>query len=138
MSEENKTPRTIRKTLDRKFGVSESREERRPRRDDRTGDDREFGRGPRGERPRGLREDGSRREAVLANAALIVNVVRAVLTTSPLAILTVLAARIAAVMETAPSVGLIRLASLSIASVRNRSPRSMPTRLWMNLCWKPV
>ena len=62
MSEENKTPRTIRKTLDRKFGVSESREERRPRRDDKNGDDREFGRGPRGERPRGLREDGSRRE----------------------------------------------------------------------------
>ena len=58
MSEENKTPRTIRKTLDRKFGVSESREERRPRRDDKNGDDREFGRG----RPRGLREDGSRRE----------------------------------------------------------------------------
>ena len=62
MSEENKTPRTIRKTLDRKFGVSESRDERRPRREERTGDDREFGRGPRGDRPRGLREDGSLRE----------------------------------------------------------------------------
>ena len=62
MSEENKAPRTIRKTLDRKFGVSENREERRPRRDDRNGDDKEFGRGSRDGRPRGLREDGSPRE----------------------------------------------------------------------------
>ena len=33
MSEEKKAPRTIRKTLDRKFGISESRE-RRPRREE--------------------------------------------------------------------------------------------------------
>ena len=75
MSEENK--RTVRTTLNRKFGVSEKRDERRPRRDDDsrtdTGD-RPFRRedrpvfkgsdrpGFRGDRPRGLREDGRRRE----------------------------------------------------------------------------
>ena len=75
MSEENK--RTVRTTLNRKFGVSEKRDERRPRRDDdsRTdAGDRPFRRedrpvfkgsdrpGFRGDRPRGLREDGRRRE----------------------------------------------------------------------------
>jgi len=61
MSEENKAPRTIRKTLDRKFGISESRE-RRPRREEAGREERKFDRGPRGDRPRGLREDGSPRE----------------------------------------------------------------------------
>lgn len=65
MSEENK--RTVRVTLDRKFGVSEKRDERRPRRDDDSRDEKGFGdrAGFRGDRPRavrGLREDGSRRE----------------------------------------------------------------------------
>ena len=62
MSEEKKAPRTIRKTLDRKFGVSESREQRRPRREENGRDERKFDRGFRGERPLGLREDGSPRE----------------------------------------------------------------------------
>lgn len=62
MSEEIK--RTVRKTLDRKFGVSEKKDERRPRRDDDSREERSFGdrKGFRGDRPRGLREDGSRRE----------------------------------------------------------------------------
>jgi len=70
MSEENK--RTVRMTLDRKFGVSEKRDERRPRRDDDSREQKNFSdRRPRrfddrpafrGDRPRGLREDGSRRE----------------------------------------------------------------------------
>lgn len=67
MSEEIK--RTVRKTLDRKFGVSEKRDERRPRREDDSREERSFGdrKGFRGgnfrsDRPRGLREDGSRRE----------------------------------------------------------------------------
>lgn len=62
MSEEIK--HTVRKTLDRKFGVSEKKDERRPRRDDDSREERRFGdrKGFRGDRPRGLREDGSRRE----------------------------------------------------------------------------
>lgn len=70
MSEENK--RTVRMTLDRKFGVSEKRDERRPRRDDDSREQKNFGDRPRvhrddrpgfrGEHSRGLREDGSRRE----------------------------------------------------------------------------
>ena len=77
MSEENK--RTVRMTLNRKFGVSEKKDERRPRRDDDSrseagsGDrpfrreDRPVFRGGdrpsfRGDRPRGLREDGRRRD----------------------------------------------------------------------------
>lgn len=85
MSEETK--RTVKMTLDRKFGVSEKRDERHPReererrereardgeargfrkegRDDRDGDRRGFRDGERRsfrDRPRGLREDGSRRE----------------------------------------------------------------------------
>lgn len=77
MSEENKPQRTVRSTFDRKFGVSEKKDERRPRedrerRDDRREEGRTFGDRPRrddrpfrGDRPRGsygLREDGSRRE----------------------------------------------------------------------------
>ena len=70
MSEENK--RTVRSTLTRKFGVSEKKDERRPRKDD--GESRKFGDRPafggrrdgehgfRAGRPRGLREDGSRNE----------------------------------------------------------------------------
>ena len=71
MSEENK--RTVRSTLTRKFGVSEKKDERRPRKDD--GEGRKFGDRPvfggrrdgeragfRDGRPRGLREDGSRNE----------------------------------------------------------------------------
>lgn len=69
MSEENK--RTVRSTLTRKFGVSEKKDERRPRRDD--GEGKKFGDRPvfggrrdgerfRDGRPRGLREDGSRNE----------------------------------------------------------------------------
>ena len=71
MSEENK--RTVRSTLTRKFGVSEKKDERRPRKDD--GESRKFGDRPafggrrdgehsgfRSGRPRGLREDGSRNE----------------------------------------------------------------------------
>ena len=64
MSEEKK--RTVRMTLDRKFGVSEKRDERRPRRDEGSREEAPAGDRPfRGERPRGvrgLREDGSRRE----------------------------------------------------------------------------
>ena len=77
MSEENK--RTVRMTLNRKFGVSEKKDERRPRRDDdlrseANAGDRPFRREDRpvfkggdrpafrGDRPRGLREDGRRRE----------------------------------------------------------------------------
>ena len=70
MSEENK--RTVRTTLDRKFGVSERKDERRPRRDDDSREQKNLGDRPRGrrddrlgfrgDRPRGLREDGSRRE----------------------------------------------------------------------------
>ena len=64
MSEENK--RTVKMTLDRKFGVSERKDERRPRRDDGAREERSATERPfRGERPRGargLREDGSRRE----------------------------------------------------------------------------
>ncbi|MCQ2061762.1 MAG: RNA methyltransferase [Fibrobacter sp.] len=72
MSEENK--RTVRMTLDRKFGVSEKKDERRPRRDDDNREEKSFGDrggfrsergGFRGDRPRGargLREDGSKRE----------------------------------------------------------------------------
>jgi len=69
MSEENK--RTVRTTLTRKFGVSEKKDERRPRKDD--GEGKKFGDRPvfggrrdgeragfRDGRPRGLREDGSR------------------------------------------------------------------------------
>ena len=61
-------------TLDRKFGVSEKKDERRPRKDD--GEGRKFGDRPtfggrrdgeragfRSDRPRGLREDGSRRDS---------------------------------------------------------------------------
>ena len=71
MSEENK--RTVRSTLTRKFGVSEKKDERRPRKDD--GEGKKFGDRPifggrrdgeragfRDGRPRGLREDGSRNE----------------------------------------------------------------------------
>lgn len=71
MSEENK--RTVRSTLTRKFGVSEKKDERRPRKDD--GEGKKFGDRPtfggrrdgeragfRSDRPRGLREDGSKRE----------------------------------------------------------------------------
>lgn len=77
MTEEIK--RTVKMTFDRKFGVSEKKDERRPRRDDDRGDSKAFGDRPRGrrdggagfrsdrpgfrsDRPRGLREDGSRRE----------------------------------------------------------------------------
>ena len=63
MSEEKK--RTVRMTLDRKFGVSEKKDERRPRRDDDSREQKTFGDRPRtrrDERPRGLREDGSKRE----------------------------------------------------------------------------
>ena len=64
MSEEQK--RTVKMTLNRKFGVSEKRDERRPRRDDNSREDGVAGERPfRGDRPRGvhgLREDGSRRE----------------------------------------------------------------------------
>ena len=67
MSEENKPQRTVKMTLNRKFGVSEKKDERHPRRDDDSREERDFGdrRGFRGDRPRGgrgLREDGSRRE----------------------------------------------------------------------------
>ena len=71
MSEENK--RTVRSTLTRKFGVSEKKDERHPRKDD--GEGKKFGDRPifggrrdgeragfRDGRPRGLREDGSRNE----------------------------------------------------------------------------
>lgn len=63
MSEEQK--RTVKMTLNRKFGVSEKRDERRPRRDDAREDGVAGERPFRGDRPRGvhgLREDGSRRE----------------------------------------------------------------------------
>ena len=63
MSEEKK--RTVRMTLDRKFGVSEKKDERRPRRDDDSREQKNFGDRPRtrrDDRPRGLREDGSKRE----------------------------------------------------------------------------
>lgn len=65
MSEETK--RTVKTVLDHKFGVSEKKDERRPRRDDDSREEKSFGdrRGFRGDRPRGprgLREDGSRRE----------------------------------------------------------------------------
>jgi TrmH family RNA methyltransferase len=64
MSEEQK--RTVKMTLNRKFGVSEKRDERRPRRDENSREDGVAGERPfRGDRPRGvhgLREDGSRRE----------------------------------------------------------------------------
>ena len=64
MSEEQK--RTVKMTLNHKFGVSEKRDERRPRRDDSSRDGVSAGERPfRGDRPRGvrgLREDGSRHE----------------------------------------------------------------------------
>ena len=64
MSEEQK--RTVKMTLNHKFGVSEKRDERPPRRDDSSRDGVNAGERPfRGDRPRGvrgLREDGSRRE----------------------------------------------------------------------------
>lgn len=145
MSEENKTPRTIRKTLDRKFGVSESREERRPRREERSGDDGNLAVALVATAPVDFVKTEAGAKAALASVALTVNVdpliataVPVVLTTSPSDVLNALAVLTVATKGIVLSAGSTRLASPSTVSVRNRRPKSMPTKPWTNLYWKPA